>query len=194
MRVLTERGAESFLKKKGFEIIETSFVRDENKLEKEFKKFKTPVVLKVASKKIVHKTKVNGIKKNIQTLNQAKKAFRELMKIKNAQGVLIQKQISGKEYLVGLKKTQDFGYVIGFGAGGSKVEKMKKIDFRVCNLPGVNDILNSYGLSVKKSVEKIFDRLCKLAESQEKIKALDINPLILEKGKALIVDAQIVFE
>ena len=185
MKIFTEREAENFLKKKGFAIIETYFIKKEKDLDK--LKLRFPVVLKVASKKIVHKTKVNGIKKNIRTLSQAKKAFKELMKIKNAQGVLVQRQISGKEYLVGLKKTQDFGYVIGFGEGGSKVEKMKKVDFRVCQVKGIEELSNN------KSVQIVLSKLCKLAESQEKIKALDINPLIIEKGKALIVDAQIVF-
>ena len=110
------------------------------------------------------------------------------MRIKNAQGVLIQKQISGKEYLVGLKKTKDFGYVIGFGLGGSRVEKKKKVDFRVCGVKGVEDLTKNV------SVRKVLDKLCRLAESQKAIKALDINPLILGKDKAFIVDSQIVFE
>ena len=184
MKVFTEKGAEDFLRKHGFDIIETKFVRKESDLNKI--KFDFPVVMKVSSKKIVHKTKVNGIRKNIRSKTQALEAFRELMRIRNAEGVLIQRQVKGKEFLLGLKKTPEFGYVVAFGKGGSKVEKMKKVDFRVCDVKGVED------LTKNTSIRKILLKLCKLVDFG--IDSLDINPLILEKGKPIIVDSQIVFE
>ncbi len=184
MKVFTEKGAEDFLRKQGFEIIETKFVRKEKELNKI--KFDFPMVMKVASKKIIHKTRVNGIKKGIRNKKQALKSFRELMKIRNAEGVLIQRQVKGKEFLLGIKKTPEFGYVVAFGKGGSKVEKMKKVNFRVCGVKGVEN------LSKNAFIRKILLKLCEL--SNFGIESLDINPLILEKGKPVIVDAQIVFE
>jgi acetyltransferase len=142
--------------------------------------------MKVASKKIIHKTKVKGIRKGIRNKEQALKAFRELMKIRNAEGVLIQRQVKGKEFLLGIKKTPEFGYVTGFGKGGSKVEKMKKVDFRVCDVKGVEK------LSKNPKIKKILLKLCSLSDLG--IESLDINPLILERDKPIIVDAQIVFE
>ena len=138
MRIFTEKEAENFLRKYGFDIIETKFISKEKELDKI--KFDVPMVIKVSSKKIIHKTKVNGIRKGIINKKQALKAFRELMKIRNAEGVLIQRQIKGKEFLLGIKKTPEFGYVVGFGKGGSKVEKMKKVDFRVCDVKGVEKL------------------------------------------------------
>jgi len=184
MKVFTEKEAEKFLTNQGFEIIETNFVRNEIQLNKI--KFDFPVVMKVSSDKIVHKTKVNGIRLGIKNKGEAFKAFKQLMKIRNAEGVLIQKQVKGKEFLLGLKKTPEFGYVVAFGKGGTKVEKEKKVDFRVCGVKGIE------GLSNNKNIQKIILKLCKL--SNKGIESLDINPLILEKGKAYIVDAQIVFE
>jgi len=185
MKVFTDIEAEEFLRKRGFAIIDTFFVRSEKELDNV--KWHFPAVLKVSSKKIVHKTKVHGVKLGIRSLEQAKKAFRELMKIKHAEGVLIQKQIHGEEYLAGLKKTQDFDYVIAFGKGGTKVEKEKKVDFRVCNVSGVNE------LSGNSLIREVLNKLCRISKDSG-IKELDINPLVLEKGKALIVDSQIVFE
>jgi len=184
MKVFTEKRAENFLRKQGFDIVETSFVKNEKQLNKV--KFDFPIVMKVSSDKVVHKTKVNGIKLGIKNKGEAFKAFKELMKIKNAQGVIIQRQVKGKEFLVGLKKTPEFGYVVGFGKGGSKVEKEKKVDFRVCGVKGVEK------LSDNKKIQKIILKLCELSDLE--IESLDINPLILEKNKLVIVDAQIVFE
>jgi acyl-CoA synthetase (NDP forming) len=186
MRTLTEKEAERFLKKEGFKIVETDFVKKAEELDKI--KFKFPIVMKVSSKKIVHKTKVNGIRLGIRSKNAAVKAFKELIKIRKAEGVLVQEQVKGKEFLLGLKKTKDFGHVIGFGIGGSKAEKLKDVDFRVCGVKGVSE------LSKDKSVKKLLDKLCVLAKKYPEIDSLDINPLILSKKGAIIVDAQVFFD
>jgi len=186
MKIFTEKQAENFLREKGFEIIETSFIKNEAELENELKKFKMPVVVKISSKQIVHKTKVNGVRLNIQNYCQALKAFRDLKKIKGFEGVLIQPQIKGKEFLLGLKKTADFGYVIAFGEGGTKVEEKKKVDFRVCGVSGFDE------LTKDKRIQKLMSKLCCLSNCN--IESLDINPLILEKEKAVIVDSHIIFE
>ena len=184
MKVYTEKRAEEFLMKQGFKIMKTDFVKTEKALDK--LKLDFPVVMKVSSSKIVHKTKVNGVRLGIKTKEQALKVFKELMKIKHAEGVLIQKPVKGKEFLVGLKKTPEFGYVVAFGKGGSKVEKEKKVDFRVCNVKGVEKLTNN------KKIQRILFKLCELDSFG--IESLDINPLIIEKGKPVIVDAQIVFD
>lgn len=184
MKVFTEKGAEEFLKKHGFDIIDTKFIKSEKELNKI--KFDFPMAMKVSSEKIVHKTRVNGIRLGIKSKGEALRAFRELMKIKNAEGVLIQRQVKGKEFLLGLKKTPEFGYVVAFGKGGSKVEKMKKVDFRICGVKGFDE------LSKNKYIKNLLNKLCRLSDYN--IESLDINPLILEKGKPVIVDAQIVFE
>ena len=183
MKVYTEKRAEDFLRKHGFDIVETKFVKKEKELDKI--KFNFPVVMKIASKKIVHKTRVNGVRKGIKSKKQAMKTFRELIRIRNAQGVLIQRQVKGKEFLLGIKKTPEFGYVIAFGKGGSKVEKMKKVDFRICDVRGAENLTRN------TRIRKILLKLCEL--SNLGIESLDINPLILERGKPVIVDAQIVF-
>lgn len=193
MKTFTEEEAEKFLKKEGFNIVETIFVKKAGDLANALNKLDFPLVMKVSSRKIVHKTKVNGVVLNIKNEKDALKAFKKLKKINNAKGVLIQEQIKGVEYLIGLKKTKDFGFVVGFGKGGSKVEKMKKVDFRVCGVKGVQD------LSQKKSVKKILSKICRLSEKYPKIDSLDVNPMIIakkgrNKGKPVIVDAQIFFK
>ena len=172
MKVFSEKRAEDFLRKQGFDVVETKFVKKEKKLGKI--DFDFPVVMKISSDKIVHKTKVNGIRLGIKNKEQAVKACRELMRIRNAQDVLIQRQVKGKEFLVGLKKTPEFGYVIAFGKGGSKVEKEKKVDFRVCGVRGVEK------LSKNKEIQKLLLKLCGLSdvgiESLGRVLVIMVNP------------------
>lgn len=199
-RVYTEREAEDFLKRNGFYITKTIFVDKEDDISSALLEFSTRVVMKIAGKNIVHKAKIGGVKTDIYDYNGAVKAFKELKKIKGFQGALIQGQIKGDEYLLGLKKTDDFGYVVAFAKGGSKVEKARDVSFRVCGVDGVGEIIkdvkaakNLTGEQVD-SVEKVLKKLCKLVRKHKDIKALDINPLIFEGHKAVIVDSQIVFD
>ena len=186
MEVMTEKSAEKFLALNGFEVIKTEFVSREEDLKNVLKGFHYPVVLKVSGNSIVHKSVIGGVKKNIHNHEMALKAFKILKKISGAEGVLIQEQIKEEEYLVGLKKTPEFGYVLVFGKGGPSVEKEGKVNFRVCGVDGMNDLSND------KRVREIFRKLCNLTEIYPRIQELDINPLILRNGKAQIVDARVV--
>ena len=198
--VFTEREAEDFLKKNGFDITKTSFVKDESDIASALLEFNTRVVMKVSGKEIVHKTKVGGVKTDIFDYKGALEAFRQLKEINGFEGVLIQKQINGDEFLLGLKRTTDFGYVVAFAKGGPKAEKIHDVAFRVCGIDGINEIVQDVKAAKKLSQEQadaiamILVKLCKLSEKHKNIKALDINPLILEGNNALIVDSQIEFD
>ena len=200
VKVLTEREAEKFLIKNGFNVTKTVFISKESEINSALLKFNKRVVMKVSGEKIVHKTKVNGVRKNIFDYKKAVDVFRDLKKIKGFQGVLIQRQVKGEEFLLGLKKTKDFGYVVALAKGGSKVEKTKDVAFRVCGVEGVKEIINDVKAVMKlrsaqiHSLQKIIIDLCKLAKKKTNIKTLDINPLILEKNRAVIVDSQIELE
>jgi succinyl-CoA synthetase beta subunit len=202
MKVLTERLAEKFLEKKGFEIIEGIFIKKKLGIKKAIKKLGFPFVMKVSGKKIVHKNKVGGIKLGIKNPKEAIKAFEELKKIKGFEGVMIQKPGKGKEFLLGIKKTPEFGHVIAFGAGGIHTEELKDVSFRVYPFDRtegkkmIKEVKKSKGLTKKNisDIEKNFSKLFRLIKKYPKIKELDINPLMIDKTNATIVDARIVFE
>ena len=93
MKVLAEKEAEEFLEKKGFPIAKRIFVKDFDGCLKAAKKISFPLVLKIASKKILHKSDVNGVRVNIKDEKELEKAFNELKKIKNFEGVMVQEYI-----------------------------------------------------------------------------------------------------
>ena len=198
MLILKEHQAELFLKKEGFPVVESHLVRDVAQLIKYGKKLGFPVVLK--NPDILHKTEKNAVKTNVYENNLDYEY--DNLKAKN---VLIQKQIKGHEFLVGVKKDNVFGHVIAFGIGGIFTEVLKEVSFRVLpvNKKDAIDLikenkayglLNARGKKIPtKKIENIILKISELAERHPNIIELDINPLIVNEREAKIVDARIVF-
>ncbi len=100
------------------------------------KKIGFPLVLKISSPDIIHKSDIGGVKVGIENENELVKAYDEI--IKNAkkkrakiEGVVVQKMEQGKEVIVGMKDDPQFGPTIMFGLGGVFVEVMKDVSFRI---------------------------------------------------------------
>ena len=198
MLILKEHQAELFLKKEGFPVVESHLVRDAAQLIKYGKKLGFPVVLK--NPDILHKTEKNAVKTNVYENNLDYEY--DNLKAKN---VLIQKQIKGHEFLVGVKKDNVFGHVIAFGIGGIFTEVLKEVSFRVLPINKKDTIdlikenkayglLNARGKKIStKKIENIILKISELAERHPNIIELDINPLIVNEREAKIVDARIVF-
>lgn len=200
MKIFAEKEAEEFLEKRGFKIIKRIYIKKQGDLKKATKKIDFPLVIKVSGKKIIHKNKIRGIKINIKNYVQALKAFKKIKKIKDFEGAMIQKQVDGKEFLLGIKKTQEFGHVIAFGAGGIYTEKLKDTSFRICPFNKsearkmIKEVNAARNLKRINMIEKNLIKLCQLVKKHPKIKELDINPLIVKGRKANIVDVRIVWE
>jgi len=203
MRFYSEKQAEDFLENFGFNVIERVYCKKKSELQKALSVVGLPCVMKVSGKKIVHKNKVGGIRLNIDTYSHAVSEFDSLKKIKGSDGVMIQRKISfSKEFLLGVKKTKDFGHVVIFGSGGTDVEEKKDVSFRVLPLSEEDavDMIKSVKIAKgmgKKEVSKIAQvvmRLGDLVSKYSEISELDINPFVLAGEGPIVLDARILFE
>ncbi|MBL7156226.1 MAG: acetate--CoA ligase family protein [Candidatus Pacebacteria bacterium] len=170
-----------------------------------------PVVLKISSPDIVHKTDVKGIKVGIENQRDLKRAFNDILfSVKNLQpnakinGILVQKMVFGKEVIIGMKKDVNFGPVLMFGLGGIFVEAIKDISLRVAPIEKteVGKMIKEIkgfpvlkGLRGQKSVNmeglaKIIYNLSNLCLKEENIQEIDFNPVIVNEKRALVVDAR----
>jgi len=198
----SEKRAKEFLRKKGFDILNSFYFSEKDELKKYLGNFKYPVAIKISGRKIVHKAKVGGVKLNVKTPEEVLSVFNKFKKKKDVEGVIIQNQIKGKEIILGIKKTPEFGHVVLFGSGGGKVERVKDVSFRVFPLKrkDVLEMIEETKISKKLKyyeVELVIKNILKfnsVVKKFPKINELDINPLILAKGKAQVVDARILFE
>lgn len=196
--VYTEKRAEDFLASRGFDVIDGVFVSKKKDLLKAITRVGFPLVMKVSGKKIIHKNKVHGVIVGVTTFHQVEKNFNTLMEISGAEGVMFQPKISGKEFLIGIKDTPEFGRVIAFGAGGVHTEEIGDVSFRSIdrlNISELDSFISEVKISKKISpkeksqVKRIVMQLAHFTRIHPEISELDINPLI--DGK--IVDARIAF-
>jgi acyl-CoA synthetase (NDP forming) len=173
-----------------------------------------PVVAKIVSPEIIHKTDAKCVKVNLENPEKVKGAFKEIMANAKAydanariEGVLLYHMVNGgEEVIIGLATDPTFGKVIMFGLGGIWVEVMKDVSFRVVPLSRQDardmvEEIKGYPLltGIRGKSAKDIDALCdllvkvsKLAQANEDIKEMDLNPVfVMEKG-SIIADARII--
>ncbi len=175
-----------------------------------------PVVMKIVSDDIIHKSDVKGVALNVNSVEEVRNTFTDMIKqvsqIKpeaKIKGVQISRMIlSGEEVILGIKRDPSFGPVIMFGLGGLYVEIFKDVSFRVAPIDETiadsmikqiksYKILSGIRGKVPRDIEAIkvcLMRLSQLALECPQIEELDINPLIvLEENKGChVADARII--
>ncbi len=186
-------------------VVPYMFIKKETDVKAAMKKTGIPCVMKVAGKSIIHKTEKNGIFMNIDSEERGIEAFNKLMKIKEAESVIVQKQLEGLELIIGAKKSGEFGYVVSVGLGGIYVEVLKDVTFRIAPLTTYDaetmvkelkgyDILKGVRDQKGINLTKLHEILVKTSKFviRNKIKEMDINPLICTEEGCLAVDIRII--
>src|SRR5574339_78408 len=212
--LLEEEGYE-ILKAYGFSTPKNFLATNEKEAIKSFNEIGYPVVMKIVSPEIVHKSESGGVKVGIRNQDQDRKAFNDILaNVKSynpdatVKGVLVQEMIeSAKETILGSKRDPMFGPLIMFGLGGIYVEILKDVVFRLAPINGqdAKEMIESIK-SIKllkgargeqpsdiEGIEESLQRLSQLVTDFPEIEEFDMNPLlVLEKGKGVrAVDVRI---
>jgi acetyltransferase len=207
---LTESESIEFLKDSGLSLPQHKLVTRKTDLESALTDFNFPVVMKIMSPDILHKTDCGGVKLNINNKQEAAKAWDDIMRsVKDVHpeadidGILIEDMVDpGMEVIIGVKRDPSFGPVIMFGMGGIHVELYKDVIFRVAPLTSADCDKMVNGIKASKllkgfrgslpmdldALKKTLLTISDLAVSVPEISELDINPLILyPEGKGCCV-------
>jgi acyl-CoA synthetase (NDP forming) len=214
--LLTEVESKELLKKAGIPIVEAKLARSKKEAVSLSKEMGFPVVLKISSPDVVHKSDSGGVKLGLANATQVGKAYNEIISsIKKAypkaeiQGVSVQPMApSGVEVIVGMSKDPQFGPVLMFGLGGILVEVLKDVSFRIVPVTERDaremikeikgyPILEGYRGQKPASIpalEKLIVKVSQFVERNPQIKELDLNPIFAYPDKAVAVDARIILE
>ena len=212
---LLEEEGQEVLKAYGLPLPSSALAANEAEAVKIAKKIGYPVVMKIASPQIIHKSDAGGVKVNLTNDGEIKDAFKAI--IKNAKnynkkaeikGVLIVEMVKGgKELIIGSKQEPGFGPVIMLGMGGIYVEVLKDVTFKLAPVTDKesDDMIASIktqkllqGVRGEKpsdiaKLSECIQRLSQLVSDFTEIKELDMNPvLVMEKGRGCrILDVRI---
>jgi acetyl-CoA synthetase (ADP-forming) len=174
-----------------------------------------PIVMKILSPQIIHKTDAGGVKLNINSDKEVEKAFKEILA--NAKkydskaeirGVLIEKMVKpSTEIIIGVTRDPTFGPAIMFGLGGIFVELLKDVSFRIAPIKRedahemIHEIkalpmLQGFRGGPNVKLELIVDVLMKISQLTidfiDDILEIDLNPIFAYENKILAVDARII--
>jgi len=212
--VLTEIEAKQILMQTGINCTDTQLASDKAAAVKLSDQFGYPVVLKVSSVDITHKSDAGGVKVNLKDKAAVEQAYDEIMasctaKYPNAdiEGISVQGMAkAGTEVIIGMTKDPSFGPVLMFGLGGVFVEVLKDVAFRVVPIEACDaeDMINE--IKGKKILEgyrgqepadvaclqQILLKLSDFVNVTPEIQEIDMNPVFSYKDGAVVVDARII--
>ncbi len=212
--ILTEVESKQILGEAGIPIAGAQLAASREEAVAAARQIGLPVVLKIVSPDISHKSDVGGVKLNLGSEEEVAAAFDEIVAAaRRAEpgatvlGVSVQKMARpGVEVIMGMTKDPQFGPVLMFGLGGVFVEVLKDVAFRIVPLEPRDArqmIRDIQGFPVLEgfrgqepadlaALEDMLMRLSAFVEEHPEIQELDLNPIFAYKDSALAVDARIV--
>ena len=209
-RNLLEYEAMELLSSSGISVPPFRFVQNRSDIGAACAEIGYPVVIKVVSPEIIHKSDVGGVHLNVRTEEEALAAFDHMESIasgKDFRGVMVYPMLKkGTEVILGMTRDRQFGPVVAFGMGGIFTEVLKDITLRIAPVSEETARKMVLGIRSHKILEGIrgqagvdIDALAKMvaAFSQlpfryPEIKEIDLNPVFAYEGGAMVSDARII--
>jgi acyl-CoA synthetase (NDP forming) len=213
-KILTEVESKQLLEEAGIPTAHARLATSRDAAVQAAREIGFPVVLKVVSPQITHKTDVGGVKLDLKSPEEAAAAFDEIMAAARRaapdatiDGVSVQQMARpGIEVIVGVSTDPQFGPVIMFGLGGVLVEVLKDVSFRIIPIATRDarqmireikgfPLLEGYrgqDPADLAALESLLLRVSGFVEQQPEVSELDLNPVFAYKDGALAVDARIV--
>ncbi len=212
---LTTRESIDVLDAYGIRVCKSGFATTEEEVISVGNSIGYPVVMKMTSKTTSHKTDVGGVRVNIQSEEQLRAEYQDLIAkltekglIDGLEGVIIQEMVKGnREMVCGIATDPQYGPMMMFGLGGVFIEVMKDVTFRIAPLTDIDaeemiKSVKAYKLlegargttpAQMDQIKETLLRLSQLVHDFSFIDELDINPLLISEktGEGIAVDGRI---
>ena len=215
-KALLETEAKIICTQYGIPVTKFNLAKDEKEAATQADQIGYPIVLKIVSPDIIHKSDAGGVVVNLKNAQEViagyKKIIENVKKYKDSArivGVLVQEMApQATEVIIGAIKDPQFGQTIMFGLGGIFVELLKDVNFRVAPLTSQDakemitrlkafPLLNGYRNTPPADINALVKILCntsRLVMAHPEIKELDLNPVMAYQTGAKTVDARMILE
>ena len=211
-KVITEESAKEILSEYEIKVPRYALVTDVNESIKKANELGFPLVAKIVSPQILHKTDVGGIRVGLSSEEEVRQTFTDLYarlsKEYEVKGVLLEKMVpKGIELIVGLQNDSQFGPVIMVGLGGIYTEIFKDVVFRILPITDADattmiedlrgkQILKGFRGADPINIEMLSDALVKIGklgiDMASYYESIDFNPVIAYPNDYYVVDAKII--
>ncbi|MGD0916129.1 MAG: acetate--CoA ligase family protein [Thermodesulfobacteriota bacterium] len=195
----------------GIPVVQSKLASDKNGAIQSARTIGFPVVMKILSPDMVHKSDAGGVIIDLRTEEEVARAFDQMMenfgKMKSMikiEGLVIEKMLSGFEVIIGTTKDPQFGHVLMFGMGGVFVELLKDTSFRLVPIELIDAEemireLKGYSLlegcrGKRGNIDSLRDLLFKVSNlifHYPEITEMDLNPVMISLSGSIVVDARI---
>nr|NQU92339.1 bifunctional acetate--CoA ligase family protein/GNAT family N-acetyltransferase [Bacteroidota bacterium] len=216
--ILTEEDSKELIRSYGIQTTQPVLTTSEEEAVMVAQKIGYPVVIKIQSVDIVHKSDCGGVVLNIENDNMLQGSYKGMMEKvvtcfpdSRIDGISVQKMIDTRdsvEFILGIKKDPIFGTVILVGMGGTEAELIRdqRLEFPPLNERLANQMIESlkiypllkgYRGRAPKNINKLVEsmiRLSYLAADYPEIEELDINPIIVTQHDVVALDARVVID
>jgi acyl-CoA synthetase (NDP forming) len=214
--ILTEFESKKILKQIGIPLVEARLAKTQQEAVSISQKIGFPVVLKIISPDVIHKTDSGGVKLELKNVSEVKKSYNEILSTVRQHyphalihGISVQKMARpATEVILGTSKDPQFGPVIMFGLGGIFVEVLKDVSFRIIPVKRRDaqemiqeikgfPLLQGYRGKEPANIRALVEMSLKLSKfifENPQIKEMELNPIFAYRDKALAVDARIILE
>ncbi len=208
---LSEYESKQVLASYGVPVTPEELVINPEDLSQAIHKIGYPLVMKGCAAEIAHKTERGLIRLDVRNEDEAQTAFKEITAAMDGaeKAVLVQQMIKGqRELVVGLTRDPQFGPCVMFGLGGIFTEILEDTSFRVAPIEKRDALEMIQEIKAHKILEAIrgmepvdkdmladiLIEIGRLGIENEAVKEIDINPLIISRGKPVAVDALVVLD
>lgn len=213
-RFLTEIESKELLKRAGIPVVEARLATTKKQAVSMGKELGFPVVLKVISADVIHKSDSGGVRLGLGNSTQVGRGYSDIMSSvrqrhpqATIQGISVQPMAPpGIEVIIGMSTDLQFGPVIMFGLGGVLVEILKDVSFRIVPVtrrdaaemvreikgyPVLAGFRGQKPASVP-ALEELIVKVSRFIEDNPQVRELDLNPVFAYEDKAVAVDARVV--
>lgn len=168
-----------------------------------------PVVAKVVSPAVIHKSDVGGVIVGVNSDEKLDKAFNAFNALDGFDGMLVEEMVYGRELIIGAKIDYQFGPVVLLGIGGTGVEIYQDVTMRMApvtekdvmamieSLKGKGLIMGFRGsepVNIKDLTEMITGFSSLVTAIEDRIESIDLNPVLCSGERCVIADARIILK
>ena len=202
-----EPDAKRFFRLAGFDVPRFMLARTPEEADHFAREIGYPVVAKVVSPRVLHKSDVGGVAVGIADARRVEEVFRHFQGMEGFTGMIVEETLSGIELILGAKIDFQFGPMILLGMGGTGVEIYQDVALRMAPLSGkdvhamiaglrARRLLDGYRGAEKVDREKLTETVLAFSalvmEMRERIASIDINPLLCSSRRCAVADARII--